>query len=103
MHATHTVLEPPVQEDTLVASETRRNEADVTELPSITLALSAPGFPEQPLDTLILSQQSPLVLSVRRWWRGKYPRRGKIIDGFTGVETVEEVVVIRPLWTFRIL
>jgi hypothetical protein len=33
---------------------------------------------------------------VRRWLRGKHPELGKIIRGYTGYETVQEVEVIKP-------
>ncbi|HLJ92920.1 MAG TPA: hypothetical protein VKU02_06980 [Gemmataceae bacterium] len=39
---------------------------------------------------------------VRRWWRGIHPDRGKVVHGWSGWETVEEVDRIVPAWTFTV-
>lgn len=58
------------------------------------------GQPEV-LDTHILRQQGSFLL-VRRWLRGKHPERGQLTWGYTGWETVEEKVIIRPIATFKV-
>lgn len=42
-------------------------------------------------------------LRKRRWLRGKYPELGQIINGYTGVETVVEVEVVKPMQCFVVI
>lgn len=53
------------------------------------------------LDEHILHQQGSF-LKVRMWLRGRHPNLGTIIFGLTGVETVVERDIIRPMGTFLV-
>lgn len=53
------------------------------------------------LDEQIVYQNGPF-LRVKRWLRGSYPELGIIHCGLTGIETIVEKDVIRPIHTFSI-
>jgi hypothetical protein len=65
------------------------------------LGMEAAMNPNDILDEKIIDQRGALQ-RIRRWWRGRRPDKGTIIFGLTGVETVEEIDRIRPLYTFRV-
>jgi hypothetical protein len=48
------------------------------------------------LDVRVLWHQGPLQF-IRRWWRGAHPDRGVIVNGWTGLETLEETVRFVPV------
>jgi hypothetical protein len=39
---------------------------------------------------------------IRRWWRGVHPDKGTIVQGWTGLETLEEADRFIPLKTFTV-
>ncbi len=53
------------------------------------------------LDTQILFQQGSFM-KIRRWWAGKHPNLGIIIWGLTGVETVQEISIIKPQFSYMV-
>jgi hypothetical protein len=59
---------------------------------------------EQPeiLDTKVICEHGPYV-RIRRWLKGAYPKRGLLTQGITGLETVEEIDIFRPLHCFTVL
>lgn len=95
MSATLEAVELPNREGRLIARGFAGVHVGITKVPSTDH--------EVPLDTLVISQHGPLVFMARRWWRGWHPGRGQMVDGLTGVETVEEVLVVRPLRTFYVV
>ena len=53
-------------------------------------------MPEQELlDEKVIEQRGRLR-RIRRWLRGVHPGRGVIIQGLTGLETVEELDCVLP-------
>lgn len=40
---------------------------------------------------------------IRRWLRGVHPHLGVIINGLTGLETYQELCVVRPTHSFTVL
>lgn len=50
------------------------------------------------LGTVRIHLQGPLY-RVRRYYRGIHPNLGTVHLGYTGLETVEETIVIVPLYT----
>ena len=51
------------------------------------------------LDQKVICQYGPWQ-RVLRWWKGVRPKKGVIIQGLTGKETLEETDRILPLHTF---
>ena len=39
----------------------------------------------------------------RRWLRGHHPRLGVLIWGLTGPETLQEIHIVKPLFTVTVL
>ncbi len=46
--------------------------------------------------------QSGCYRRVRRWLKGVHPELGKIVQGYTGWETMQEIDVIKAMGTFYI-
>ena len=69
---------------------------------SIGLPLSKMIDSMELLDEQIIYQNGSFV-RLRRWFRGNHPSRGVLVCGYTGIETMEEKAVIRPLYTFMVL
>ena len=40
---------------------------------------------------------------VRRWFRGRHPKLGVLVQGYTGWETIQEYDRIRPMHTFTVI
>jgi hypothetical protein len=58
-------------------------------------------FHEQLLDQQVLHKRGPFQ-RVRRWWRGILPHKGRVIQGLTGWETLEEADRLMPAHTFAV-
>lgn len=54
------------------------------------------------LDEQTIYQQGSFR-QIRRWLRGVHPHLGVIINGLTGLETYQEMGVIKPILTFIVL
>ena len=54
------------------------------------------------LDEQIIYQQGSFR-KIRRWLRGIQPHLGIIINGLTGLETLQETNIIKPIHTFTVL
>lgn len=57
-------------------------------------------FEAKLLDEKVISQLGYLP-RIRRWWRGAHPERGTITMGWSGWETVEEIVHV-PIRVFTV-
>ena len=53
-------------------------------------------------EEVIRSSPSGTFLTVRRWLRGKYPKFGKLVYGYTGIETVIEMDIILPTKSIQV-
>ncbi|TSC64216.1 MAG: hypothetical protein G01um1014106_222 [Parcubacteria group bacterium Gr01-1014_106] len=59
--------------------------------------------PPRFLDSRIVVQNGCATL-YEIWWSGAHPSRGRVVEnGFTGIETVELKLHVRPLKTFLVL
>lgn len=54
------------------------------------------------LNTEII-HQSGSFMRVRRWLKGAHPERGKLVRGWTGMETIEEVDFIKPIGFYTVM
>lgn len=54
------------------------------------------------LDEQIIYRNGPFM-RVKQWFRGPFPEKGTLTFGFTGLETIVEKTVIRPLYSFQCL
>lgn len=60
------------------------------------------GMTPEILNTEII-YQSGSFMRVRRWLKGAHPERGKLVRGWTGMETIEEVDFIKPVGYYTVM
>jgi hypothetical protein len=53
------------------------------------------------LDEKIIFRKGPLQ-RIKRWWKGVHPDTGTVVQGWTGLETVEEKDRIVPERVFTV-
>ena len=58
-------------------------------------------FDSELLDKKVIGQRGRFQ-RIRRWWRGIHPDKGIITKGWTGLETVEEMDRLVPIYTFAV-